>query len=115
MEKTRRGDELANEFKIFEFVAVLVAVVVAVNVTTLLANGDGNDGDDNDNGDNVTTALVMIFLLLSYLAKKSRKVLDFRWILTNPHSRKKSDVQGIPPLLSFFATFIYTQNAYILS
>ena len=57
MEKTRRGDELANEFKIFEF----VAVVVAVNVTTLLANGDGNDGgndgDDNDNGDNVTTAL----------------------------------------------------------
>ena len=50
---------LANEFKIFEFVAVLVAVVVAVNVTTLHANGDGNDCNGNGNGDgvNVTTAL----------------------------------------------------------
>ena len=45
LKKTRRGDELANEFKIFEFAAVLVAVVVAVNVTTILANGDG-DGND---------------------------------------------------------------------
>ena len=39
---------LQDEFKIFEF--------VAVNVTTLHANGDGNDCNGNGNGDNVTTA-----------------------------------------------------------
>ena len=41
MEKTRRGDEIANEFN---------GVLVAVNVSTL-HTGDGNDCNGNDNGD----------------------------------------------------------------
>ena len=40
-----------------------VAVVVAVNVSTLHGKDDDDDGEgnDNDNGDNVSTALVVRF------------------------------------------------------